>query len=94
MPIQLLAGIYPPNAEQQSSAQVKIIRNLSESSWTMSTNIHDTKPGKRRQCSPLVVCLLLLQKKWGYHLCTYNGVKTATQLINNHSIATHRRHRP
>jgi hypothetical protein len=29
MPIQLLAGIYPPNAEQQYSAQVKIIRNLS-----------------------------------------------------------------
>ena len=52
-------------------------------------NIHDTEPGKRQQCLPLVVCLLLLQMKWGYHLCTYNVVKTETQLINNHSTAAH-----
>ena len=52
-------------------------------------NIHDTEPEKRQQCSPLVVCLLLLQMKWGYHLCIYNGVKTAAWLTKNHSIAAH-----
>ena len=36
MPIQLLAGIYPPNVVQQFAAVI-FIRNLSESTCKIST---------------------------------------------------------